>query len=237
MIENRASLTAACLEKVWTMLQEIHPEIPPAVLLVYAQQTRRPGPNGGVTLGHFTKRVWRAPGPNKRHEVGVNPYLFHDRKAVLGVLVHEAAHGVLFERDPTGQVHLAGCSKEDPIYHRAEFRDLVEAWGMECRFHNRRYGFCDTGWPHNRVPAIYRHALMVLKQDLPPGVKSDPRQGTETQLFRLVCDCRKSVFARLPVAHAGGIGCAFCGKEYRPARPLPALKPQRNAEKEKDFGD
>ena len=79
MTENRASCATDCLERVWDLLRELHPEIPPAIMLIYAQHTRKPRQNGGVMLGHFSGTVWRAPGPKKRHEVGLSPSFFTSR--------------------------------------------------------------------------------------------------------------------------------------------------------------
>jgi hypothetical protein len=224
MTESRSSQAAACLERVWEMLRGIRPEIPAAVLLVYAHQTRKPRQNGGVLLGHFTRHVWRAPGPKKRHEVGVSPYLFDEPKEMLNTLLHEAAHAALFERDPLCRHHRGGCSITDPFYHRTEFRDLCRQWGLACEFLNNRYGHCLTTWPGGRVAEEYMGALDVLKNELPLGVKADPSHHGKPQLFRMRCGCSdqsRSVYVRLPVALAGQIICRSCGREFRPAVPLP----------------
>jgi hypothetical protein len=218
--DNRASQATSCLERAWAILRDLHPEIPPAVMLVYSQQTRKPHQKGGVLRGHFARQTWRAPGPKRRHEIGVSPYLFNSPKDVLNVLLHEAAHATLFEQDPRGKVHLAGCTPDDPFYHRSEFRDLCTKWGLECKFRNKRYGFCDTAWPANRVNRTYRLALEVLK-GLPLGANIDPAVHAQPQLFRLQCGCKRSLYARLAVAEEGGIMCTFCGREFKPVRCLP----------------
>jgi hypothetical protein len=225
MTENRASCATDCLERVWDLLRELHPEIPPAIMLIYAQHTRKPRQNGGVMLGHFSGTVWRAPGPKKRHEVGLSPYLFHKPNEVLQTLLHEAAHAALYESDPRCKLHRAGCSPNDPYYHRTIFRDLCQKWGLECKFLNRRYGYCVTKWPCDRVPELYRAARAELKENLPLGVKEDPPQRTAPQVFRLRCQCAegRSVYARLPVARFGGISCKFCGKEFKPVKDLAPL--------------
>jgi hypothetical protein len=196
------------------MLRDLHPKIPPAVILVYSWHTRRPHQKGGILRGHFARQTWRARGPKKRHEIGISPYLFSEPKDVLNVLLHEAAHATLFEEDPKGEFHVAGCSPGDPFYHRTEFRDLCLKWGLHCSFRNKRYGFCDTEWPDSEVSRMYKPAMEILKRDLPLGVQIDHHEPSRRQLFRLVCRCERSICARLPVVEEGGIRCALCGGEF-----------------------
>ena len=121
--------------------------------------------------------------------------------------------------------HFAGCSVgKDQYYHRKEFRNTCRELGLECLFHNRRYGWCLTQWPVAGVPERY-HAILHLLTALPWGTQAPqlPRQrlqGAKTPpagLTKLLCQCAKprAIYASKTVQSAGGIECLFCRREFR----------------------
>lgn len=210
--ERRGSRLTASLERVWHMLRELHPEIPPAVMTLYPVPTRRPAQNNGVLTGHFSPAAWLAPtADGQSHEVGINPLLFGNAEHVLSTLLHEAAHATLH-----GQVH-----NRDFRYHPAEFRDICQQWGLECQFHNRRYGFCITRWPKNQPPSKYGRVLRYIDKNIPAGVPTLVRHENQrqTHLLALRCKCQDSgrvIYVRRVLATTPtGILCERCKAFFR----------------------
>src|SRR5439155_16978937 len=157
---DRASRATRGLEQAWEMLRKLIPHVPPAVVVVLNTQSRR------RAFGDFTPSVWRYRPEKNVHEIGISPDLFHAAEDVLGTLLHEASHAVLFARAPQSARHSAGCGP-DGYYHRKEFRDTCRELGLECLFKNRRYGWCLTQWPASGVPERYHPVLHLLKDTLP----------------------------------------------------------------------
>jgi hypothetical protein len=115
-------------------------------------------------MGHFCESVWRTRGIESGHEVALNPKLFDSPEELLGTLLHEAAHALLFEWGMNG-----GCGP-DGFYHREEFRNVSRKLGLECLFNNRRYGYNITRWPKVGVPRQYQRVLKLLRRELPWGL-------------------------------------------------------------------
>ena len=226
--DQRGSALTARIERVWHMLRDLHAAIPPAVITLYALPTRRPRQNNGVLFGHFSPAVW-LPGPNGQgHEVGVNPTLFGNAKDVLGSLLHEAAHAVLQNDANNGKTHNAGCALHDSFYHRTEFRDLCQRWGLECRFRNRRYGFCDSRWPNDQPPRQYGPVLRYIERNIPAGVRPSarPDKNRQTHLLPLRCKCadpNRVCYVRRVAENQCGIRCDHCGALFKLPKDLFSL--------------
>lgn len=158
-VGDRGSLASRCLERAWARLREVEPCVPP-VVIVLVPVGRKQG-----KLGHFSGLVWRAGRGERGHELAINPVLFDRPEDLLGTLVHEAAHALLFEWGLRG-----GCGP-DGYFHREEFRGVCERLGLVCSFRNRRYGWSDTAWPVAGVPMKYRSVLRLLTRELPWGLR------------------------------------------------------------------
>lgn len=156
-ISGRGSGAVNCLERAWSKLRSLHPCVPEAVIVVLGANARE-----GLR-GHFAKCVWRASVSGQGHEVAIAPHLFADPPELLHTLLHEAAHGILYEWGLSG-----GCGP-DGYYHREEFRHVCQKLGLECSFNNRRYGWNLTSWPNNTVAERYRPFVVLLRRDLPWG--------------------------------------------------------------------
>lgn len=105
------------------MLREGEPCLPPVVIVVRRERSKR---------GHFSGCVWRANRGEGGHEVAINPALFDAPENLLGTMLHEAAHALLFEWGLHG-----GCGG-DGYYHREEFQRVCQKLELACRFNNRR---------------------------------------------------------------------------------------------------
>ena len=143
------------------MLRQLEPCLPPCVIVILAAGTRR------NKLGHFSGCVWRTDEVTGGHEVAINPTLFDRPEDLLGTLLHEAVHGLLFEWGLNG-----GCGP-DGYYHREEFRNVSYKLGLSCGFSNKRSGWNMTAWPHTGVPERYHRVLELLREALPWGLAGE----------------------------------------------------------------
>lgn len=160
-LKTRSSTATKCLERVWTMLRTVQPCLPEVVIVIHSPRGKR------RKLGHFLGCVWQAAEPGGGHEVGVSPELFESPGELLGTLLHEAAHALLYEWGLN-----AGCGP-DGYYHREEFRNVCRKLGLECEFTNKRYGWSSTRWPAAGVPKQYQPLVELLRRDLPWGLRKE----------------------------------------------------------------
>lgn len=195
----------------WQMLRGIEPELPDALIFPHFTTAQR----GGIGLGHFAPPLWRI-ADEERHQVGINPLTFATPEDALMVLLHEAAHGILWKAEVKG-----GCSQAG-VYHRSEFRDECVRLGLDCAFRDTRYGWNITRWPESGVPARYEPVLGLLREGIQDTfllarkpseqvTKTVPRAGR----VPLQCGCGRRIYAGRYTAEQGGIQCLFCKTAFR----------------------
>jgi hypothetical protein len=126
-VDTRGSSAAKCLEKAWGIIRRVQPCLPQVVFVILASGSRS-------RKGRFTGCVWRTTTIDSGHEIAISPALFNRSEDVLAILLHEAAHALLFEWGLNG-----GCGP-DGYYHREEFRAVCKKLGLGCVFRNKRYG-------------------------------------------------------------------------------------------------
>lgn len=217
-INKRASIATKCLEHAWAMLREIEPSIPTAVFIILSARRRK------KILGHFAHSAWRNQHGRRNHEIGISSDLFCDPSELLVVMLHEAAHSVL--RKDNG-----GCSPDGRgycYYHRKEFRDTCFALGLDCEFHNNRYGWVITHWPRDTgVHPKYKRLIQYLSRYLPLGTDKERRRklaeirGKKTPqsgLAKMTCSCKdgRSIYVNKTILKKGGILCELCGLPFQP---------------------
>ena len=159
-ISARTSRAVSCIERAWAMIGQLEPCLPPAVVIILPSRTRP------TKLGHFAACAWRPSGEDGWHELAINPVLFERSEDLLETILHEAAHGLLYEWGLKG-----GCGP-DGYYHREEFSKVCTKLGLRCTFNNKRYGWNTTSWPTTGVPERYRDVLALLRQELPKDLRS-----------------------------------------------------------------
>ncbi len=165
--------------------------------------------------GPFCRTVRRG----TAHEIAINPKLIGFPNDILGTMLHEAAHAILFEAGHNGGIG------STPYYHTKKFRDQCIELGLVCDFLNTRYGWTVTHWPPSGIPKRYRAAIALLRQNLPAGTgdpppaELKPRPLPTTGHSLLVCGCeggQRTIYVKKSVLEDGGIICSFCGHEFRP---------------------
>ena len=206
----RGSTAVQVLEAAWDNLRDIESTIPPAVLTLVDIRSR------GRVRGYFAWSVWKKR-RGQAHEIAISPKLIGHPKELLATMLHEAAHAVLFEAGLQGGIGAGG------YYHRKEFRDQFQKFGLECEFLNTRYGFTITRWPSQIVPQRFRPVVDLLRSGLPAGTGSQPpmkvngRGLPKTGHTMLACGCddgTRTVYVKKSVLDAGGIFCTFCQQAF-----------------------
>jgi hypothetical protein len=132
--DGAASPLLACLERAWHAIQQRHPDVPAAVVVVAS------GAGGkGLNLGHFAAHRWQVSGAD-RHEVLVGGEGLHRGPVdVLGTLLHEAAHGLACARD------VQDTSRQGR-YHNRRYAALARELGLEVAAQP------PIGWSQTTVP-------------------------------------------------------------------------------------
>ena len=149
---DRGSKAVQCLEKAWEELRCAEPDIPPAVIVLLPAYEK-------TKAGTFSASSWKYSEDRKGHEVGISPTLFTSPLEVLEVMLHEAAHAIMYDKDGF---------RGGGYYHGKEFRHECLRLGLSCTMRNRRYGYDRTGWPENRtMPKRYAQSLKTLEKGLP----------------------------------------------------------------------
>jgi hypothetical protein len=227
------------LQKVWTRLQKAQPTLPDATIVIKRDSR---------AWGHTTvNRVWGAQSAkgrgktktvslgNERYEVMVSgENLSRGGAAVLGTLLHEAAHALnlvaeVKDVDSNGR-------------HNKRFKATAEeAWGLDIRDLGNYLGWTDTYTPDDclkrwavelkMIEAALRKATVAHhpKAISTPGIKIlppavDPGKtatgGRRKNLGRAVCKCAPTATGWVPSIRASaavlaiGIICSACSSEF-----------------------
>ncbi len=205
------SAAAEVLDRAWKMLRKTEPSIPHAVLTFVDARSRR------YLSGYFAWSSWKRR-RGVSHEVAVCPSLLSNPKKLIGVLLHEAVHGVLSESGDNSGMGSGG------YYHTKVFRDLCVEFGLKCEFCNTRYGWTLTSWPSKKLPAKYKPVFSFLRRTLPSRTSKSRIEPTRARALpkgghtMLVCACvpkNRTVYVKKSMLEVGGVMCKFCGKEFR----------------------
>ena len=205
---DRGSTATKCLEEAWAQLRLLIPRLPNAVIVLIDAATRQ------HRRGHFAQSTWKSRGRSNSHEIGISPVLFEHPAELLATMLHEAAHALNHEN------RIRDCS--DRYYHRKEFRDTCLSLGLACWFTNTRYGFASTSWPETgAIPACYSSILDHLTMGMPRGAglrqlaKARGKPLPKSGHVRLMCRCRRVIYAGRTVADQGAISCSICRTDFR----------------------
>lgn len=217
MTETTASVLVAAIETVWTAIQERHPDVPDVIVTLGAGSL---GKAGGLTLGHFAHSRW-VRDEKDVHELFVGGEgLARGDVAVLGTMLHEAAHGIAATRG------IQDTSRQGR-YHNKKFAGLAEEVGIVVE-HDARLGWSTTGTPA-RTAATYGPQLMALhsaitayrRAELGPAGGGLGRGGrtSSNNGSALACGCGRKIRASLAVIEAGPIVCGLCQQPFTADEP------------------
>lgn len=205
----------AALDTAWSAIQTRHPEVPEVILTVGSGTL---GQSAGETkLGHFAAERWQQAG----HEDRV-PELFvggeglqAGAEALLGTLLHEAAHGLAHTRG------IKDTSRQGR-YHNRGYRDLARELGLVCEDAGR-HGWTDTRVPPSTAQA-YRPVLTTLEAALvawryaEPGRVTGGKKPTNNGVVAR-CGCGRQFRITVSVLALGPIVCAVCETPFENTTP------------------
>lgn len=197
MAEPKSDHLSRVLERAWAEIHWRHPEVPHVIAVVgRSVNGRRP------RVGHLLSSSWE-PGPHGVAELVVYERLFEfGATAVLGALLHEAAHGLAAARG------VDDSSGHGGRYHTADYRSMATELGLDCR-RDRRAGWSVTEVP-SELAARYRGVVRRL------SMVAGPDRPSPTVSTVLRCLCGRSVGVSLGVLARGSVLCRVCGGEFTP---------------------
>lgn len=204
----------AALSATWRAIQARHPEVPD-VMVTLGSGTL--GQRGAVRLGHFAENRWqRGENGPELHELFIGGEgLRAGPAAILGTLLHEAAHGLATVRG------IPETSNRG-YYHNKRYKALAEELGLEVADAGAR------GWQDTSVaPASQREyaaQLAQLAEVLPiyrHAEEQPPPRNRSRNRIPAVCDCAAPVraWAARGTLAEERLTCRDCGQPLRPEHP------------------
>lgn len=222
------------LQKVWTRLQKAEPTLPDATIIIKRDAR---------AWGHTSvQKVWgaqKATGKGKakvatltkeRHEIMVSgENLARGSVAVLGTLLHEAAHALNLAEG------VQDCDSNGR--HNKRFKARAEdAWGLDIRDAGNWLGWTDTHVPDDcqkrwavelrmietamKKATVAHRPVMAGLTVLPPTPGRTATGGRQKNLSRAICGCKPDASGWRPSLRASakvlaiGITCQDCDKNF-----------------------
>ena len=217
------SPVVSVLEDNWQAIRDRHPEIPPAVIIVAS------GTGGRVAeWGHFAPRRWNVRASGALAEILISGEgLRRDPRAVLGTLLHEAAHALAAARGSkdTSRQHR---------YHNQQYKALAEELGLAVG-HDQRIGWSLTTVPDSTA-GIYARWLVRLRVAMTLWRRAEHEGATGTGigigigigtgsgirtsgLIAAACPCGRSIRIAATTLAAAPVICGACGGGFTPKEP------------------
>lgn len=203
-----SSRLVSALAETWAAVMARHPDVPEVVITLGSGTARR----GRETYGHFAAARWR-------RGTGLLPEMFiggeglkRGERAVLGTLLHEAAHGMASSRG------IRDTSNRGR-YHNKQFLALARELGLEVA------RVPVLGWSEETVPGaiatlyqdqlrVLEAALVAFRLDEPPG----PARARNDNSYTAHCRCPRRIEVARTVLAAGPIACGVCNARFEAAQ-------------------
>ncbi len=195
------------LEDTWAAIRARHPEIP-AVVIIIASGTG----TKQARWGHYAADSW-VTGTQARPEIMISGEgLRRDPRAVLGTLLHEAAHALAAARG------IQDTSRQGR-YHNKHFRDLADELGITVEFDPQ------IGWSITTVPDptadTYASQLQALHEAMTLWrldetlTTTPPRRNSN--LIAATCPCLRRIRVAASTLAEAPIICQACDGKFEPA--------------------
>ena len=204
--DNSEAISAVLrvLEATWQAIRARQPQIP-AVVIVIAS-----GTDGRQTRwGHHAPQRWRV-GLEDRAEIMISGEgLKRGAPAVLGTLLHEAAHALAAVRG------IKDTSRQGR-YHNKHFRDHAEELGIATE-HDQRLGWSITTVPEATLLSYARqvydlqNAVTLWRHD-----EHNPAGTTRrsTNLIAATCPCGRSIRIAASTLAEAPVTCRACDGDF-----------------------
>lgn len=207
-----SSLTSA-LERCWTAIRTINPDVRDAALVVYLHQNcdRR---------GHFQENSWTTTNALKLDEVHISSHILAEgAQSVFRTLLHEACHSVATRRD------VQDVSRQGR-YHNKRFRDLARELGLTTA-KEPGIGYVTPGITV-RAQNTYANAIAELETAIelyqmlvPVGAGAGKGKGKRSRMLKLTCPvCHRIIRATRKTIELGPIVCGPCVAAFLEEHPL-----------------
>lgn len=213
------------IENTWRTIQFHNDDVPDVVVTFGAGLVSR-----GLKLGHFAANVWTH-GDDDIHELFVGAEgLQRGAQALLGTLLHEAAHAVAEARG------VKDVSRQGR-YHNKNFKAIAEEMGIIVE-HDAQLGWSTTSVP-DFTAALYETAILDLDVSMTAyrrgaefmfgGAAGGAAGGSGTGTVKVPrvtgrtsnnngvsvsCSCGRKIRVSRSVLEMGGITCNVCEEEF-----------------------
>lgn len=196
-------ITAA--ESAWTSIRRRHPDVPDVVTTLGAGTSGRAS---RTRYGHFATARWDRDGDSVPEVFLGGEGLSRGALAVLGTLLHEAAHGVAHTRG------ISDTSRQGR-WHNKRFKLLAEELGIVVTLDP------GIGWSPTTVPdataEVYAAELAALGAALTVWRHVERGRSGSGNGVAAVCGCGRRIRASVAAFGAGPIVCGVCGQPFAAA--------------------
>jgi curved DNA-binding protein CbpA len=191
------------LEATWQAIRARQPQIPPVVIVIASSTDGRQ-----ARWGHHAPLRWRV-GLEDRAEIMISGEgLKRGAPAVLGTLLHEAAHALAAVRG------IKDTSRQGR-YHNRHFRDHAEELGITTE-HDER-----LGWSITTVPAVtlvsYARQVYEIHKALTLWRHDEYETAStrrSTNLIAAVCPCGRSIRIAASTLAEAPVTCRACDGDF-----------------------
>lgn len=219
--QPETSALAICLERCWRTIQNAHPELPSAIIIVASGQEH----GRLVKHGHWSPARWVVEAGKVPEVLIAGETLNREPVQVFGTLLHEAAHGLAFARKVKD-------TSRNGRYHNEKYKVIAESVGLTVA-KDETHGWTITALTP-AAASTYKDCIAAIKAlpqcrrrlDREPAEKKTEEgeeEGGETEgkggeeegrkesrSLLATCECGRKVRVSRKVIDAGLIACALC---------------------------
>lgn len=205
------------LEGAWRAIRDAHPDVPEVVLIVGSGTAMR----GAARYGHYANLRWRiVDGGRRLAEIFISGEgLERGAGAVMGTLLHEAAHAAAATRG------VQDTSRRGQ-YHNKRFKELGEEFGLELEYDKR------IGWSRTTLPESTRTQFADAIAELDRAIQAirtsevdaaglgskggtgGGRGGGSRTTPLASCTCGRKIRVAPAVLEKAPITCGACGGDF-----------------------
>jgi curved DNA-binding protein CbpA len=202
---DAVSAVLRVLETTWQAIRARHPQIPPVVLVIAS------GTEGKqARYGHHAPQRWHVSGEDRAEIMISGEGLRRGAPAVLGTLLHEAAHALAAVRG------IQDTSRQGR-YHNKHFKTHAEQLGLTVE-HDDRFG-----WSAAKITSTTEFAYARQLRDLAEAMTlwrhgetpTGPTARRNTNFIAAVCPCGRSIRVAASTLAEAPITCQACDQDFR----------------------
>lgn len=203
-IDEIGGLLVATLEDAYNAVRRLHPEIPPAVILI----SSRPPTKTRQVWGHFASSRWDVQGQKLSEIMIAAEGLKRPPRETLATVVHEATHGLCFARGIKD-------TSDSGRYHNEDFKRTAEELGLSVDKVPR------GGWTVTTIAdGVYEDIVNDISTDLVAYRETEVvfsqtgGTGGGRGEFAYRCACERRIRMYESVYDIGPILCGVCGGDF-----------------------